>query len=143
MTGDPFDLGAPDVAEDADGPTDRPVDDVDDDEARWARAALASITEPGDRALHDFVIGVGGAQALGFLRTGRGVAGLAGAERYRARIDQADPGAVRSRTVRAGARVVVPGDPEWMTGLALLTRAGRARLGASAGTVGARTAPAR
>jgi len=95
-----------------------------EDEGRWARAALAGVAEPGDCPLHDFVSRVGGAQALAALRTGRGLAGLAGAERYRARIGDADPAAVHGQTVRAGARVIVPGDDEWMPGLDLLSGLG-------------------
>ena len=91
-----------------------------DDEDRWARAALAAVADPGDQALHDLVLRVGGAGALAALRTGPAAAGVPAADRYQARIADADPAAMRRRTVRAGARVIMPGDDEWMSGLELL-----------------------
>jgi DNA processing protein len=92
----------------------------EDESERWARAALVALAEPGDRPLHDLVERLGGVDALAALRSGRGAGGGSGTERYRARIGLADPDAIRSQTIRAGARVVVPGDAEWGAGLDLL-----------------------
>lgn len=91
-----------------------------DDEDRWARAALAAVAEPGDRALYDLVTRIGAGGALAALRAGSGADEVPAAERYRARISLADPVALRDLTIRAGARLVVPADPEWPAGLELL-----------------------
>lgn len=102
---------------------DEPVDDdatEGEDQERWARAALAAIADPGDQALHDLVARVGGARVLADFRGGTDSVGIPRAERYRARIDNADPRAARNLAERAGARVIVPGDPEWVAGLELL-----------------------
>jgi len=95
-------------------------DDQGREEDRWARAVLATVAEPGDRALHELVARVGGARALAALRTGHAADSVPAALRYQARIGLADPVALHELTVRAGARLVVPTDAEWPAGLDLL-----------------------
>lgn len=82
---------------------------------REARAVLATACDAGDPAISDLVRRSGAVAALAALRSG-GVAGSA-AVRYRRRLALIEPGAVAAATADAGARVVVPGDPEWPSGL--------------------------
>jgi len=85
------------------------------DADREARAVLATATDAGDPGVSDLVRRTGAVAALAALRAGA-VDGSAAA-RYRRRLALIEPGAVAAATAGSGARVVVPGDPEWPTGL--------------------------
>lgn len=81
------------------------------EEDRWSRALLAAVADPGDPAVSALVAEMGAGTALAVLRAGE-LPGPAAA-RYRRRLELTDPGAVAEATARAGARVVVPRDPDW------------------------------
>lgn len=82
---------------------------------REARAVLATATDAGDPGVSDLVRRIGAVAALSALRAGE--VGGAAAARYRRRLALLEPGAVAQATGGAGARVIVPGDPEWPCGL--------------------------
>lgn len=111
---------------------------------RWVRAAWSRLAEPGDAAAARLVQGFGHAQAFALLeREGLGLQDTlpvfpprdqAAAEdargkssgrkqltedleRFRPRLAKLDVTADLANATRVGARVVVPGDPEWPTGL--------------------------
>lgn len=87
----------------------------DGDAERRARVALAGAIDPLDPAVNERIERVGAQQAVDELRTG--VSTLRRADAYAARLAQADVDADLARTRKVGARVVIPGDPEWPTAL--------------------------
>ncbi len=96
----------------ASGAMRRPTSRLELDE-RWARAAWAFLTEPGDPALTR-LLGQGGAvEALVRLRAGR----LASRSGWHVRLPELDLDAMARAAQHSGVRVVVPGDQEWPAGL--------------------------
>jgi DNA processing protein len=90
-----------------------------DDRVRLARVALACLFEPGSRALHELVAAQGPAGALAAIADGSADPALV--EAATSRLPSGEPlrlaEAVLARTVRLGARLVVPEDDEWPTQL--------------------------
>ncbi len=93
---------------------------------RLARAAWSRLAEPGDVDAGEFVSRLGALEALrqvydhgpvGPEVTERGGRGHGVAARWRVRAGDLDPSRDLLRLDRFGGRVVVPGDPEWPTGL--------------------------
>lgn len=89
---------------------------------RFARARWSAIAEPGDADAGRLIETLGPVEALAWLgaETAAGLAdaGLADAvDRWRPRIRQIDTPLHLRQAARFGARLVVPGDPEWPTGL--------------------------
>jgi DNA processing protein len=82
---------------------------------RTARAMWSRLTEPGDRAAHRLVAGLGALEAVHLL-AGSGDPRLE--TRWRLRLPEADPSADLDELRRFGGRLVVPGDEEWPAGLA-------------------------
>ena len=89
-----------------------PVDPVRQEEV-WARAAWSRLAEPGDEVAARLVAAVGPVEALAALR-GRSESSL---DRFRPRLARLDVERDLEIAARVGARVVVPGDTEWPTGL--------------------------
>lgn len=85
---------------------------------RMARVVLARIAEPDDRLLGRLVDRVGAAEVLRQVRDG--TCGLSNADGLRVRLPTAGPEADLRRAEELGARLVVPGDPEWPTQLGAL-----------------------
>ncbi|WP_397427927.1 DNA-processing protein DprA, partial [Pseudolysinimonas sp.] len=93
---------------------------------RFARARWSAIAEPGDADAGRLIAAVGAVRAIELLATGT-VAGalddLAGGsfaeavDRWRPRIRQVDIPLHLRQAARFGARLVIPGDPEWPSGL--------------------------
>ena len=82
-----------------------------DGQARWARAWLSRAVEPGQALMHAYVDSVGPITAANDLRAAKSptqVQALVGARHVEDRV-AADLAAAAS----VGARLVVPGDPEW------------------------------
>jgi DNA processing protein len=97
------------------------------DETRLARAALAWLVEPGNRELHALLSADGPVRTLRRLVAGDVPPGaLRGAAE--ARLHTADPWQVATaaleRTLRLGARLVIPEDREWPAQLDELIRIG-------------------
>ena len=109
-------------------------DDQDAAAEALSRAVLGSVAEPGDGVLGRAVAAIGARQATELLLGSATPALLveavreagehlderevaAGLERWRPRLDH--PAFVRSlaQAARVGARLVIPSDPEWPTGL--------------------------
>ncbi|MDQ1288572.1 MAG: DNA-processing protein DprA [Actinomycetota bacterium] len=97
----------------------------DPEDDRTARAAWSRLAEPGDVAVvrclrllrpgHALLALMERSERLGtVLRDPRPVAN------WRARLSQVDPGRDLATMRRFGGRLVVPGDDEWPTGMALL-----------------------
>jgi DNA processing protein len=89
---------------------------------RFARARWSAIAEPGDADAGRLIETLGPVEALAWLgaesAAGLADAGLADAvDRWRPRIRQIDTPLHLRQAARFGARLVVPGDPEWPTGL--------------------------
>ncbi|MGI5269730.1 DNA-processing protein DprA [Nonomuraea sp. CA-218870] len=88
-----------------------------------ARAALMRVADAGDTVMGDLVSRLGAPHALQTLREGDTPPGLADGELTRrlptwhARLAACDPAADLEAGERAGARLVIPGDPEWPTQL--------------------------
>ncbi|SDY54047.1 DNA processing protein [Micromonospora pattaloongensis] len=98
---------------------------TDGDEQRLARVALTWLTEPGTRAVHRLVDGVGPTGALQRLIRGD-VPDQTLRSAIAARLTAGDPYAVAeaalARADRLGARVVIPEDEEWPSPVDALTR---------------------
>lgn len=75
---------------------------------RWARVALSYLVEPGNLGVVRSLATVGGAQALAAVRERR-----AGSPELYVRLRDLDLEALVRGVREAGARVLVPGDPEW------------------------------
>lgn len=89
----------------------QPHEDVRSDDDRWARAWLTRAVEPGHALMHVFVTRVGSVAAVHLLRSADApadVQALVGARHDEDRV-VADLAAAQS----VGARLIVPGDPEW------------------------------
>ncbi len=86
------------------------------DEERRARAVLSRVAEPADRRISVLVREAGPIDAVAALRAG----GVQAAERYAARLAEADPDADLARVAQVGGRLVVPGDLEWPSQLEAL-----------------------
>ncbi len=89
---------------------------------RSARARWSAIAEPGDADAGRLIATLGPVEALGWLEA-EATAGLADAtladavDRWRPRIRQVDTPLHLRQAARFGARLVIPGDAEWPTGL--------------------------
>ncbi|WP_249138581.1 DNA-processing protein DprA [Phycicoccus avicenniae] len=94
-----------------------PASRLEQDE-RWARAALGFLVEPGHTGLVPMVKDLGAVETLAAVRAGR--AGRA-AETY-VRLPDLDVRRIATEVQRVGARVVVPGDPEWPVRVEALRR---------------------
>ena len=99
---------------------------LDDADERVARAAWSRLAEPGDHDAGRFVRRFGAVAALrqvydrgpvGVEVSERVSQGEAVAARWRVRAGDLDPRRDLLHLDRFGGRVVVPGDPEWPTGL--------------------------
>jgi DNA processing protein len=75
---------------------------------RYARAALSRVVEPADGEVHALVTEVGAVEAFERVRAGAGT--LA---RFRPRMAVLDTDRDLDIAAKVGARLVVPGDPEW------------------------------
>ncbi len=93
---------------------------------RFARARWSAIAEPGDADAGRLIAGVGAVRGAELLAAGTAAGALedlAGGsftdavERWRPRIRQVDTPLHLRQAARFGARLVIPGDPEWPTGL--------------------------
>jgi DNA processing protein len=80
---------------------------------RWARAAWAFLTEPGDAALTRLLAQHGAVEALVRLRAGQ----LASRGGWDVRLPELDLDAMARAAQHSRVRVVVPGDPQWPVGL--------------------------
>ncbi len=92
---------------------------------RLARAVVAAVTDPGDPQVSALVDRVGAREMLDRLGAGElgtGDPAAAGFARYRRRLALCEPEQIVAATLRAGARVIVPGDAEWVAGLADLAQ---------------------
>ncbi|GAA2025378.1 DNA-processing protein DprA [Agromyces tropicus] len=99
-----------------------------------ARVVLGAVAEPGDGVLGRMVESLGAAESAGWILSGRGATELvdalrqesapssreltAGAARWRPRIDDAALARSLAQAARVGARLVLPGDPDWPVGFA-------------------------
>jgi DNA processing protein len=88
---------------------------------RVARAALCRLAEPGDPRLAGLVAELGAVRVHAHLAAERDLAGVL--SDVAARLVSLDPEADLARAATAGLRFVIPGDPEWPTGLDDLGRA--------------------
>jgi DNA processing protein len=89
---------------------------------RYARARWSAIAEPGDADAGRLIDALGPREALAWLEaetsSGLADATLADAvDRWRPRVRQVDTPLHLRQAARFGARLVVPGDPEWPPGL--------------------------
>lgn len=82
-------------------------------EERWARVALSRITEPGTVSVARWIGTHGAVETFERLVCGS----LDTEHRYDARIDQLDIEAAVRAGERCGARVLIPGDTAWPTGV--------------------------
>ena len=82
-----------------------------DDADRQARALLTRAAEPGDKRIARMVLAIGAEATAERLRVGD--PRVDHVERYRDRIQRADPTADLARVESVGGRLVVPGDLEW------------------------------
>ena len=78
---------------------------------REARALLSRIVEPGDRRISALLRAADAVDVIAMIRSG--TTGLENADRYRVRLDTADPRADLARVAAVGGRLLVPGDLEW------------------------------
>jgi DNA processing protein len=79
---------------------------------RRARAALSRLAEPCDRSIAALLSEVGASEAVEQVLRGEG-----GLRRFAARAATLDVRQDLANAARAGARVLIPGDPEWPEGL--------------------------
>ncbi|MEO5536010.1 MAG: DNA-processing protein DprA [Pseudolysinimonas sp.] len=90
---------------------------------RFARARWSGITEPGDGDAGRLIAAVGAVEALELLDAGASLDDRAGgsysaaAERWRPRLAHVDSLLHLRQAARFGARLVIPGDEEWPTGI--------------------------
>jgi DNA processing protein len=98
--------------------------DRDEIRERHARARWSAIAEPGDADAGRLIAAVGAVRALDLLTSGAGAMDAAAggsfaeaAERWRPRVRQVDTPLHLRQAARFGARLVIPGDPEWPAGL--------------------------
>lgn len=91
---------------------------------RFARARWSAIAEPGDADAGRLIEAIGAVRAVESLAEGAAeLDRLAGGsfadalDRWRPRIRQIDIGLHLRQAHRFGARLVIPGDPEWPTGV--------------------------
>jgi DNA processing protein len=98
--------------------------DGDEIHERYARARWSAIAEPGDADAGRLIEAVGGRRALELL--GSDPAGLEAAaggsfveavKRWQPRMRQVDTALHLRQAARFGAQLVIPGDPDWPTGL--------------------------
>lgn len=82
---------------------------------RLARAALASVTEPGDPRMSGLVAELGAVELYETLSAERDVRGVL--SDWAARLQVAEPLRVLDKAADRGIRFVIPGDPEWPTSL--------------------------
>lgn len=82
---------------------------------RLARVTLSCGVEPGDGTTSSLVRQMGAVRALEQSLVSTSDTGVA--ERLAERLAQADPERLLEQAARCGIRFVVPGDPEWPTGL--------------------------
>ncbi|WP_307835875.1 DNA-processing protein DprA [Phycicoccus sonneratiae] len=75
---------------------------------RWARVGLSALVEPGNGRIVRSLAAVGGAEALAAVRERR-----AGSPELYVRLEGFDLEEIARRVRACGARVLVPGDPEW------------------------------
>lgn len=103
-----------------------PDRDLDRDEIteRFARARWSGIAEPGDADAGRLIAAIGAIRAVESLGAdAAALDGLAGGafadalDRWRPRIRQVDTALHLRQAHRFGARLVIPGDPEWPEGL--------------------------
>lgn len=84
-----------------------PVHPLERDD-RWARVALSFLVEPGNLGIVRSLAAEGGAAALAAVRERR-----AGSPELYVRLGALDLDDLEHRVRASGARVLVPGDPEW------------------------------
>jgi DNA processing protein len=112
----------------AESPGDAALGDVDPSADRFARAAWSCIAEPGDGEAGAFISDAGPTGALEAVidaRASGGALGRAGSlsrgfERWIPRVDSSDVIRALEAAARVGARLIVPGDVQWPSGLAAL-----------------------
>jgi DNA processing protein len=83
------------------------------EDERRARVAWARIAEPEDPVARRLIAVYGLVDALEVARRGKAGSAEHGSDRFLARLSQLDVDRDLEITSRLGARVVVPGDPEW------------------------------
>jgi DNA processing protein len=88
--------------------------DFDENDERVARVAWSRLAEPGDAEAQQLVDAEGAVPALAQVLAGHGP------ERLRVRLPDLDPVRDLATLHRLGGRLVIPGDPEWPTGLEAL-----------------------
>lgn len=87
------------------------------DDDRAARAVWSRLAEPADEAAGAMVAELGPSEALHRVRRGRGDARHPVRERWTSRWERVDPVRERDHHERSGGTIVVPGDPDWPSGL--------------------------
>lgn len=92
------------------------------EEERLARVALNRLSEPGDVRMGRLVADLGARAVRDHLLAEEGLTPLQ--DDVAGRLAAIDPARELESATRAGIRFVVPGDPEWPTGLDELARAG-------------------
>lgn len=83
------------------------------EDERRARMAWARIAEPEDEIARRLIAVYGLVDALEVARKGKAGSAEHGSDRFLARLSQLDVDRDLEITARVGARVIVPGDPEW------------------------------
>jgi DNA processing protein len=93
---------------------------------RFARARWSAVAEPGDADAGRLIAAVGAARSIelldgasqpGALEQAAGGSFADAVDRWRPRIRQVDSALHLRQAARFGARLVIPGDPEWPAGL--------------------------
>lgn len=85
--------------------------DFDASDERTARVAWSRLAEPGDAEAQRLVAGHGPVDALAQVLADRGP------RRWQSRLPDLDPVRDLATVRRFGGRVLIPGDPQWPTGL--------------------------
>ncbi|MBK8469899.1 MAG: DNA-processing protein DprA [Candidatus Phosphoribacter sp.] len=80
---------------------------------RWARAAWTRVAEPDDPTAHDLIGRLSAGEALGAVLRGESWV----PEALRLRVRGVDLDAMVRFATRQGWRLLIPGDPDWPTGL--------------------------
>jgi DNA processing protein len=88
----------------------------DREDERLARVAWSRIAEPNDRPAQALVAEVGPVEALRAVLAGRGL------KRWQPRLGDLDPRRDLATLARFGGRLLIPGDEEWPSEMALLGR---------------------